>query len=235
MSRDFLGSLSHPLSPPLPTRAHLRFPLSFLFSVSSVSLNPMATLRGDVSLTACVLIRIWCVSCLTQNPAGWTFTSSRVAYFPAYGGDDSYILHQVWVGLKIWEPAWIAQLESYVELPQFSTAWSHHISNLWFLIAWRSQGSWTSYMAAGFLPERKQMLPGLLKPGLWGPGTFLSSHAISESNYKASPDSGGEETPHVDGVCAYREGRNSQQLSLEMICHSEKVPILFLHRGDARG
>lgn len=83
MSRDFLGSLSHPLSPPLPTRAHLRFPLSFLFSVSSVSLNPMASLRGDVSLTACVLIRIWCVSCLTQNPAGWTFTSFSCSLFPS--------------------------------------------------------------------------------------------------------------------------------------------------------
>ena len=75
------------------------------------------------------------------------------------------------------------------------------------------------------------MLPGLSKPGLRRPGTFLSSHAISESNYKASPDSGGEETPRVDGACTYREGRSCQQLSLEIICHSEKVPILFLRDG----
>lgn len=57
-----------------------------------------------------------------------------------------------------------------------------HIASLDFLTAWRSQGRWTSYLAADFLPERKQKLTGLLKPGLRSPGTFLPSHSIRQSN-----------------------------------------------------
>ena len=89
-------------------------------------------------------------------------------------------------------------------------------------------------MEAGFLPEKKQKLPGLLKPGLRSPGTFLPSYSLSQSDYKANPDSRRGEMPHLHGACAYREGRGCWQLSLEVICHSEEVPIPFLQMGVGR-
>lgn len=81
-------------------------------------------------------------------------------------------------------------------------------------------------MAAGFLSERKQKLPGLLKPELRRPGAFLPSHAISQSNYKADLDSGGGKRLHI--LMEHMHTGGGELAALEVICHSEKVPILFL-------
>lgn len=62
--------------------------------------------------------------------------------------------------------------------------WSLHIASLSFLIAWRSQGTWTSYMAAG---RERAEAAGTFIAWTQKSWNISSSHAISQSNYNSSP------------------------------------------------